>query len=99
MGEATGTGYTAGGAAVTNAVAVTGANTTITGDTYYWTPSAAVTWTGATIVNFDTIEYYDSVTPFHLIGTWNIGNTTVTAGNITINHPANAAATALVRLL
>ena len=98
-GEATGTGYVAGGAAVTNAVAVTGLNTTITGDTYYWTPSAAITWTTVTIVAFDTIEIYDSVTPFHLIGTWNIGNTTVTAANITINMPANAAATALVRLL
>ena len=98
-GEATGTGYTAGGTAVTNAVAVTGANATITGDTYYWTPSAAVAWTAVTIANFDTIQYYDSVTPFHLIGTWNIGNQSVTAANITINHPANAAATALVRLL
>ena len=98
-GEATGTGYTAGGNAVTNGVAVTGANTTITGDTYFWTPSAAVTWTTVTIAAFDTIQYYDSVTPFHLIGTWNIGNQSVTAANITINHPANAAATALVRLL
>lgn len=99
VGEATGTGYVAGGAAVTNAVAVTGANTTITGDTYYWTPSAAITWTTVTIAAFDTIEIYDSVTPFHLIGTWNIGNQSVTAGNITINMPANAAGTALVRLL
>ena len=98
-GEATGTGYVAGGAAVTNAVAVTGANTTITGDTYYWTPSAAITWTTVTIAAFDTIEIYDSVTPFHLIGVWNIGNQSVTAGNITINMPTNNSASALVRLL
>ena len=98
-GEATGTGYTAGGVAVTNAVAVTGANTTITGDTYFWTPSASITWTNVTIVAFDTIQIYDSVTPFRLVGNWNIGNQTVTTGNITISMPANAAATALVRLL
>ena len=98
-GEATGTGYTAGGAAVTNGVAVTGLNTTITGDTYYWTPSAAITWTTVTIAAFDTIQIYDSVTPFRIVGNWNIGNQTVTAGNITINMPTNAVATALVRLL
>ena len=98
-GEATGTGYTAGGNAVTNAVAVTGANTTITGDTYYWTPSATITWTAVTIAAFDTIEIYDSVTPFHLIGTWNIGNQSITTANINISMPVNAAGTALVRLL
>ena len=98
-GEATGTGYTAGGVAVTNGVAVSGANTTITGDTYFWTPSAAITWTTVSITNFDTIEIYDSVTPFHLVGAWNIGNQTVTLGNITINMPVNNSTTALVRLL
>ena len=98
-GEATGTGYTAGGAAVTNGVAVTGLNTTLTGDTYYWTPSAAITWTTVTIAAFDTIQIYDATTPFRIVGNWNIGNQTVTAGNITINMPTNAVATALVRLL
>ena len=98
-GEATGTGYTAGGVAVTNGVAVTGANSTVTGDTYYWTPSASITWTTVSISAFDSIEIYDSVTPFHLIGVWNFGNQTVTLGNISLGMPVNAAGTALVRLL
>lgn len=98
-GEATGTGYTAGGASVTNGVAVTGANTTITGDAQYWTPSAAITWTSVTIAAFDTVMIYDATTPFHPVGTWNFGTQTVTAGNITLSMPTNAAGTALVRLL
>ena len=98
-GEATGTNYTAGGVAVTNGVAVTGLNTTVTGDTYYWTPSAAIVFTNVTIAAFDSLEIYDSVTPFNIIGVWNFGNQTVTAGNVTLNMPSNAAGTALVRLL
>jgi hypothetical protein len=98
-GEVTGTGYTAGGAPVTNGNTVSGANTTAGGDTYYWTPSAAITWTGVTIAAFDTVMIYDATTPFHPIGTWNFGSQTVTAGNITLSMPTNAAGTALVRLL
>jgi hypothetical protein len=98
-GEATGTGYTAGGAAVTNGTAVTGANSTVTGDTYYWTPSANIAWTTVTIAAFDSVMIYDANTPFHPVGIWNFGTQTVTAGNITLTMPANAAGTALVRLL
>lgn len=98
-GEVSGTGYTAGGVAVTNGVAVTGANTTVTGDTYYWTPSAAITYTGVTLTAFDTVMIYDATTPFHSVGTWTFGSQTVTAGNVTLNMPVNAAGTALVRLL
>ena len=98
-GEATGTGYTAGGVAVTNAVAVTGANTTVTGDAQFWTPSAVISYTTVTIAAFDTVMIYDSVTPFHIVGTWNFGTQTVTALTVNINMPVNAAGTALVRLL
>ena len=98
-GEATGTNYVAGGVAVTNAVAVTGVNTTITGDAQFWTPSATITFTNVTIAAFDTVMIYDSVTPFHIIGTWNFGSQSVTATTVNINMPVNAAGTALVRLL
>ena len=98
-GEATGTGYTAGGVAVTNGVAVTGANTTVTGDTYYWTPSAAIVYTSVTIAAFDTVMIYDASTPFNSVGTWNFGSQTVTAGTVTLNMPSNTSSTALVRLL
>ena len=98
-GEVTLGSYVAGGASVTNAVAVAGANTTVGGDTYYWTPSAPITWTTVSIAAFDTVMIYDAVTPFNSIGTWNFGTQTVTAGNVTLSMPANAAGTALVRLL
>jgi hypothetical protein len=98
-GEVTLGSYVAGGSSVTNAVAVAGANTTVGGDTYYWTPSAPITWTTVSITAFDTVMIYDAVTPFNSIGTWNFGTQTVTAGNVTLSMPANAAGTALVRLL
>lgn len=99
-GEVTGTNYTAGGASVTNGNTVAGANTTAAGDTYYWTPSAAITWTNVTISTaFDTVLIYDATTPFHPIGAWNFGSQTVTAGNITLSMPTNNATTGLVRLL
>jgi hypothetical protein len=98
-GEATGTNYTAGGVAVTNGNTVGGANTTAAGDTYFWTPSAAITFTNVTIAAFDTVMIYDSTTPFHIVGTWNFGNQTVTGANVTINMPTNNATTGLVRLL
>ena len=98
-GEATGTGYSAGGVAVTNGVAVTGANTTPGGDTYYWTPSAAIVYPTVTIAAFDSVMIYDATTPFHQVGCWNFGSQSITAGNVTLSMPANAAGTALVRLL
>jgi len=98
-GEATGTGYTAGGVAVTNANAVAGGNSTVTGDTYYWTPSANIVFTTVTITAFDSVMIYDSVTPFAPIGLWNFGSQTVTAGTVTLTMPTNNASAALVRLL
>ena len=43
-GEVSGTGYSAGGVAVTNAV-----NPTTSGTTAYWTPSASITYTSVTL--------------------------------------------------
>lgn len=98
-GEATGTNYTAGGVAVTNGVAVTGGNGTVTGDTYFWSPSAPIVYTNVTIAAFDSVLIYDSVTPFHPIGLWNFGSQSITAGTLTLTMPSNSAGTALVRLL
>lgn len=98
-GEATGTNYTAGGVAVTNGVAVTGLNTTITGDTYYWTPSATISFPNVTIAAFDTLMIYDGTTPFRVVGTWNFGMQSVTGIAVNVAMPTNAAGTALVRLL
>lgn len=98
--EVSGTGYTAGGVVVTNATSPTGANATAAGDTYYWTPSAAIVFTTVTLTTaFDTVLLFDGTTPFHAIGAWNFGSQTITAGTVTLNMPANAAGTALLRLL
>jgi len=95
-----GTGYTAGGATVTNATAPTSANTSSTAGTGYWTPSASFTWTSVTIQTaFDTVLIYNSSQSNKAVSVHTFGSQTITAGNITITMPANAAATALLRLV
>ena len=60
-GEVSGTGYTAGGVTVTNAVAPTSTNTSATAGTAYWTPSGSLTYTTVTLTTaFDTVLIYNS---------------------------------------
>lgn len=92
--EVSGTNYTAGGATVTNATAPT-----TSGTTAYWTPSAAISWTTVTLSTaFDTVLLYNSTQSNRAILAFNFGSTTVTAGNLTLNMPSNAAGTALINL-
>ena len=93
--ELTGTGYTAGGIAVTNATAPT-----TSGTTAYWTPSANLAWTTLTSTGgaFDTVLIYNSTQGNRAVGSWNFGSQSVTASNFTVTMPANAAATALLQL-
>jgi hypothetical protein len=94
-GEVSGTGYTAGGQTVANAVAPTTAG----GATAYWTPSANITWTTVTLSSlFDTVLLYNSTQSNAAIGSWTFGAQTVTSGNFTLTMPTNAASTALVQL-
>ena len=92
-GEVTGTGYTAGGIAVTNATAPTS-----TGTTAFWTPSAALAWTTVTIAAFDAVLLYNSTQSNKAVATFTFGSQTVTAGNFTLNMPTNDATTGLLRL-
>lgn len=93
-GEVSGTNYTAGGVTVTNATAPT-----TSGTTGYWTPSAAITYTTVTLSTaFDTVLLYNSTQSNRAILSFNFGSTTVTAGTLTLNMPANAAGTALINL-
>jgi len=48
-GEVTGTNYTAGGVAVTNATAPIATNASSTAGVAYWTPSASITYTNVTL--------------------------------------------------
>ena len=93
-GEVSGTGYTAGGATVTNATPPS-----VSGTTAIWTPSASITWAGVTLTTaFDAVLLYNSTQGNKAISVHNFGSQTITAGTFTLTMPANAAATALVRI-
>jgi hypothetical protein len=92
-GEATGTGYTAGGVTVTNATAPT-----TSGTTAFWTPSASFAWTTVTIAAFDAVLLYNSTQANRAVSVHTFGSQTVTAANFTLTMPANAAGTALINI-
>lgn len=93
-GEVSGTNYSAGGVAVTNATAPT-----TSGTTGFWTPSAAIVYTTVTLATaFDTVLLYNSTQSNRAILSFNFGSTTVSTGTLTLNMPANAAGTALINL-
>lgn len=92
-GEVSGTGYSAGGASVTNA------NTAgLTSTTAYWTPSASIAWTTVTLSTaFDAVMIYSTTDADRNIGVFTFGSQTVTAGNFTLTMPTNDSTTGLVR--
>lgn len=93
-GEASGTNYSAGGVAVTNATAPT-----TSGTTAFWTPSASIVYTTVTLSTaFDTVLIYNATQSNRAVLAYNFGSTTVTAGTLTLNMPSNAAGTALINL-
>ena len=92
--EVSGTNYSAGGVTVTNGTAPNSGGTTA-----FWTPSAAIVYTTVTLSTaFDTVLLYNSTQSNRAILAFNFGSTTVTAGTLTLNMPANAAGTALINL-
>lgn len=92
--EVSGTGYTAGGVAVTNA---TGPSTS--GTTAIWTPSASFAWTTVTLATaFDAVLVYNDTQADRAISVHTFGSTTVTAGNFTLTMPTNDASNALIRI-
>jgi hypothetical protein len=93
-GEVSGTGYTAGGATITN-----GTQPTTSGTTAFWTPSASLQWTGLTISTaFDALLIYNSTQGNKAVGVFTFGSQTITSGTLTISMPTNDASNALVRL-
>ena len=93
-GEVTGTNYTAGGVAVTNATVPSSSGTTA-----FWTPSASFAWTTVTLSTaFDCALLYNSTQTNRAVSVHTFGSQTVTAGNFTLTMPANAAGTALIQL-
>jgi hypothetical protein len=93
-GEVTGTGYTAGGVAVTNATVPTSSGTTA-----YWTPSASITYTTVTLSTaFDAVLIYNSTQSNKAVSVHTFGSQTVTAGTFSLTMPANAPSTALLNI-
>ena len=92
-GEATGTGYTAGGITVTNAT--TPSLDTSTG---IWTPSASLVYSTVSIGPVDAALFYNSTQSNKSIEVCTFTAQTPVAATLTLTMPAHAAATALLRI-
>lgn len=94
-GEVSGTGYTAGGEAVT-----TGTAPTLDGATAHFTPSASIVFTGVTLATaFDAVLIYNDTSAAKLaLSVHTFASQTVTAGDFTLTMPTNDGTTGLVRL-
>lgn len=94
-GEVSGTGYTAGGVAVTTATAPS-----LDGTTAIFTPSASIVYTTVTLATaFDAVLIYNDTSATKLaVSVHTFGSQTITAGTLTLTMPAHVAATALVRI-
>ena len=98
-GEVTGTNYTAGGVAVTNATAPASTNSSATAGVAYWTPSASFVYTTVTLSTaFDTVLLYNSTQSNKAVSVHTFGSQTITAGTFTLTMPSNTTTTALLRL-
>jgi hypothetical protein len=98
-GEVSGTGYTAGGIAVTNANAPTSTNSSATAGVGYWTPSASLVYSTVTLTTaFDTVLIYNSSQSNAAVSVHTFGSQTITAGTFTLTMPSNTTTTALLRL-
>jgi hypothetical protein len=93
-GEVVGTGYTAGGVAVTNANAPANA-----ADVTYWTPSAAFAWTTFTSGgSFDCCLIYNDTQGDKAVAVLTFGAQTITAANFSLTMPTNDQTTGLLRI-
>jgi hypothetical protein len=92
--EVSGTGYSAGGVAVTN-----GTDPSTSGTTAIWTPSASLVYTTVTLTTaFDAVLIYNSTQGNKAVSVHTFGSQTVTAGTFTLTMPANDASNALIRI-
>lgn len=93
--EVSGTNYTAGGVAVTNATAPS-----TSGTSAIWTPSASITYTNVTLSTaFDCVLIYNNtLTGKNAVSAHTFGAQTITAGTLTLTMPVNAVGTALLQI-
>lgn len=94
-GEVSGTNYTAGGVAVTNATAPS-----TSGTSAIWTPSASIVYTNVTLATaFDCVLIYNfTAAGKNAVSSHTFGAQTITAGTLTLTMPANAVGTALIQI-
>ena len=102
-GEVSGTGYTAGGVAITNATPPTATNSSATAGVAFWTPSASITYTTVTLSTaFDAVMIYNftqgTAGAYPAVSIHTFGSQTITAGTFTLTMPSNTTTTALIRL-
>jgi hypothetical protein len=97
--EVSGSGYTAGGVAVTFGTPPTATNASATAGVAFVTPSASITYTTVTLATaFDAVLIYNSTQADKAVSVHTFGSQTVTAGTFTLTMPANTTTTALIRL-
>lgn len=93
-GEVSGTGYTAGGVAVTNGTAPS-----TSGTTAFWTPSATISYTSVTLsTSFDAVLIYNDTQGGAAVSVHTFGAQTITAGTLDLTMPVNDASNALIRI-
>ena len=93
-GEVSGTGYTAGGVAVTFGTAPSSTSTTA-----FITPSASIVFSSVTLTTaFDAVLLYNSSQSNKAVSVHTFGSQTVTAGTFTLTMPATDSSTGLIRL-
>jgi hypothetical protein len=92
--EVSGTGYTAGGVAVTFGTAPSSTSTTA-----FLTPSASISFSNVTLSTaFDAVLIYNSTQSNKAVSVHTFGSQTVTAGTFTLTMPTNDSSTGLIRL-
>ena len=97
--EVSGSGYTAGGVAVTFGTPPTATNASATAGVAFVTPSASITYTTVTLATaFDAVLIYNSTQSDKAVSVHTFGSQTVTAGTFTLTMPADTTTTALLRL-
>ena len=97
--EVSGTGYTAGGVAVTMGTAPTATNSSATAGVAFITPSASITYTTVTLgTAFDAVLLYNSTQNNTAVSVHTFGSQTITAGTFTLTMPTNSTTLALLRL-
>ena len=92
-GEASGTGYTAGGITVTNATAPA-----VSGTTGIWTPSASLVYTTVSVGPVDGVMLYNSTQANRAIEVCTFTAQTPVAATLTLTMPAGGAGTSLINI-